>query len=138
MMRNNMHVAVAEELESALSRMNIRTDMCEAALCGHIHVDFETDSDAKAMLMWIDPGPPGSLRDRASSGLVTLEALMEEGVGPDDPRCIEAMGLSWAWTVYPSFDGEGLGISWNVAVDMPADDAATLTAMLNSISLGAR
>ena len=135
--RNNLHVAVAEELAAAMARWDIDTDDCSARPCGHIAVVFRDQDDATALLAAAVPfGGPGSLQDRACGGLLTLVKLADSGVEPDSEHATAAFDAGWAWSVYPSLEPHG--IDWHLAVDLPVGDAAELTATLNAAKLEAR
>lgn len=127
---SSMNDTVIEELSLALGRWNIDHDECEVKPCGHVCIAFRDTDAASAMLAaGVPEGGSGTLRDRACSGLISLTELMEEGATPDDPRAGAAFMAGWAWNVYPSMDGSS--VTWHVSVDLPLDDAQTLTASLN-------
>lgn len=137
MTRTNVHVAVAEELTSALRRLDIDVYSCVANPCGHITITFAGIEAASDMLMLAIPaGGPGSLRDRACSGFVSFSDKVESGAAPSMEEAMKLSDTGWAWATYPDFDPQAHQVShvvWNIAVDLPVDDAATVTAALNSV-----
>jgi len=126
----NILQAVAEELAAAMSAAGIGFSDCSARPCGHVSVIFDDDLAATGLLSLAVPeGGPGSLRDRACAGLLSIEMLHDQGFSHNDPAAVAAFSTGWVWGVYPSMEGEA--VTWHMNVDMTQSDAATLAANIN-------
>lgn len=126
----------AEELRDVLELIGVNTLGAYLDDNGRVYVSFRDIKDAETMVSLGVPcrSMPGALYDRATGGCLSIDLMIAEGREPGRDELDALEGRSWSWDIHPYMIG--FRMDWHVSVDMPAEDAATVAANLNSIARG--